>query len=272
MGALKDWAKENWVDIGAPKKDGKYQPCGRKNAKTSKRKYPKCVPAAKAAGMSKSQKASAVARKRAKAQGVGGKPTMVKTKGGGMAKKKFPDLSGDGKVTKKDILMGRGVVKAGRGSFLTKRLKLQGLIPTKKPKYGSKEFERFDNEMKKFLSPDMNKAQINRVLEEIKRTKAQKFTARRAKLAGKATSDAAKVGVGVAVGLTAAEKDRQDRQKKLAANRKKKAVKKKAVKKKTKQSKADIIGKGAPKGRAQGGMAAKGQGAAIRGTKFKGTF
>ena len=37
MGALKDWANENWVDIGAPKKDGKYQPCGRKNAKTSKR-------------------------------------------------------------------------------------------------------------------------------------------------------------------------------------------------------------------------------------------
>ena len=25
--------------------------------------------------------------------------------------KKFPDLSGDGKVTKKDILMGRGVIK-----------------------------------------------------------------------------------------------------------------------------------------------------------------
>ena len=29
--------------------------------------------------------------------------------------KKFPDLSGDGKVTKKDILMGRGVVKKRRG-------------------------------------------------------------------------------------------------------------------------------------------------------------
>ena len=29
--------------------------------------------------------------------------------------KKFPDLSGDGKVTKKDILMGRGVVKKKRG-------------------------------------------------------------------------------------------------------------------------------------------------------------
>mgnify|MGYP003115791623 CR=1 FL=1 len=26
-------------------------------------------------------------------------------------KKKFPDISGDGKITKKDILMARGVIK-----------------------------------------------------------------------------------------------------------------------------------------------------------------
>ena len=33
-------------------------------------------------------------------------------KGGKMKKKKsFPDMSGDGKVTKKDILMARGVIK-----------------------------------------------------------------------------------------------------------------------------------------------------------------
>ena len=37
--------------------------------------------------------------------------------GGGMMKRgmykkgSFPDMSGDGKVTKKDILMGRGVIK-----------------------------------------------------------------------------------------------------------------------------------------------------------------
>ena len=43
-GALKKWVNEEWVDIGAPKKDGKFQPCGRKKAKGSKRKYPKCVP------------------------------------------------------------------------------------------------------------------------------------------------------------------------------------------------------------------------------------
>ena len=74
---LRAWVKEKWVDIGAPKKNGKYQPCGR--SKGSKRAYPKCVPAAKAARMSKSQIASAVKRKRSKKQGVGGKPTNVKT-------------------------------------------------------------------------------------------------------------------------------------------------------------------------------------------------
>ena len=62
--SLKEWfgkgPKGDWVDIGAPKKGGKFQPCGRKSAKKSKRKYPKCVP-------------------RSKAQGVGGKPTNVRT-------------------------------------------------------------------------------------------------------------------------------------------------------------------------------------------------
>jgi len=77
--SLRKWVGEKWVDIGAPKKNGKFQPCGRKSAKTSKRKYPKCVPLAKANRMSASQKQSAVKRKRAKKQGVGGKPTMVKT-------------------------------------------------------------------------------------------------------------------------------------------------------------------------------------------------
>ena len=46
-------------------------------------------------------------------------PTKVRNKMGYMKKggrvKKFPDLSGDGKVTKKDILMGRGVIKKNNG-------------------------------------------------------------------------------------------------------------------------------------------------------------
>ena len=78
MGDLKKWVDQKWVDIGAPKKDGKYQPCGRKSASSSKRKYPKCVPLAKATRMSASQKASAVRRKRA-AGNPGGKPTNVPT-------------------------------------------------------------------------------------------------------------------------------------------------------------------------------------------------
>ena len=75
--SLRKWIDEKWVDIGAPKKKGKYQPCGR--SKGSKRKYPKCVPLAKARRMSASQKKSAVTRKRAVKQGVRGKPTNVAT-------------------------------------------------------------------------------------------------------------------------------------------------------------------------------------------------
>ena len=81
--SLREWfgkgPKGDWVDIGAPKKKGKYQPCGRKSASKSKRGYPKCVPRAKARSMSKSQIKSAVQRKRSKPQGVRGKPTNVKT-------------------------------------------------------------------------------------------------------------------------------------------------------------------------------------------------
>tara|TARA_Y100001937_G_scaffold108786_1_gene152776 strand:- start:234 stop:509 length:276 start_codon:yes stop_codon:yes gene_type:complete len=76
---LKKWFDQKWVDIGSKKKGGGHKPCGRKSASGSKRKYPKCVPASKAASMTESQKRSAVSRKRSKAQGVGGKPTNVKT-------------------------------------------------------------------------------------------------------------------------------------------------------------------------------------------------
>ena len=82
-GGLTAWfgkgSKGDWVDIGAPKKKGKFQSCGRKSAKGSKRKYPKCVPRSKARSMTAAQIKSAVKRKRAKPQGVGGKPTNVRT-------------------------------------------------------------------------------------------------------------------------------------------------------------------------------------------------
>ena len=77
---LAKWFKQDWRDIGSRKKDGSFAKCGRSKLKADrKRKYPKCFPAAKAAAMSKGQIKSAVSRKRAKAQGVGGKPTNVKT-------------------------------------------------------------------------------------------------------------------------------------------------------------------------------------------------
>ena len=95
--SLTTWFKEDWVDIGSKKKGGGFNKCGRSKQKAdAKRKYPKCVPAAKAASMSKSQIKSAVTRKRAKKQGVGGKPTNVKTfaANGGIINKNNPGNSG----------------------------------------------------------------------------------------------------------------------------------------------------------------------------------
>ena len=56
-------------------------------------------------------------------------------RGGAAKEKKFPDVSGDGKVTKKDILMAKGVipkkkkkkrVKAMGGGMMKKRMKRGG--------------------------------------------------------------------------------------------------------------------------------------------------
>ena len=80
--SLKEWfgkgPKGDWVDIGAPKKKGKYQACGRKSTKDSKRAYPKCVPRSKAKSMTAAQRKSAVQRKRA-ADNTGSKPKNVAT-------------------------------------------------------------------------------------------------------------------------------------------------------------------------------------------------
>jgi hypothetical protein len=83
---LNKWFKEKWVNIGK-KVDGKHPPCGTSG---EKRGYAKCVPAAKAAGMSKKEKESATQRKRAAqndagrggkdSNGQGKKPIYVSTK------------------------------------------------------------------------------------------------------------------------------------------------------------------------------------------------
>ena len=83
---LDKWFKEKWVNIGK-KVDGKHPPCGTSGEKSG---YAKCVPAAKAAGMSKKEKESATRRKRAAqndagrggkdSKGQGKKPINVSTK------------------------------------------------------------------------------------------------------------------------------------------------------------------------------------------------
>jgi len=83
---LNRWFKEKWVDVSRKNKDGSHPPCGRSKAKTSSKGYPKCRPSIKVSSktpktsgsMSEGQKRAAVKRKRAKKQGVGGKPTIVK--------------------------------------------------------------------------------------------------------------------------------------------------------------------------------------------------
>ena len=59
---LTKWFDQKWVNIGAPKKKGKYQPCG--TSGTGGSGYAKCVPVNKAKAMSAAQKKSAVQRKR----------------------------------------------------------------------------------------------------------------------------------------------------------------------------------------------------------------
>ena len=60
-------------------------------------------------GMKKRMKRGGKAMKK-RVMKRGGGAMKKRMKAGGTAKKRFPDLSGDGKVTKKDVLMGRGVI------------------------------------------------------------------------------------------------------------------------------------------------------------------
>ena len=75
----------NWMKKSNDMKQNKdfnklcYNICGSNQKIDNSDGYPKCVPKSKASKMSASQKKSAVQRKRAKPQGVGGKPTNVKT-------------------------------------------------------------------------------------------------------------------------------------------------------------------------------------------------
>jgi len=84
---LNRWFKEKWVDVSRKDKDGKHPPCGRGKAKKGSKGYPKCRPSVRVSSktpktsgeMTSGQKQAATKRKRAKKQGVGGKPTIVKS-------------------------------------------------------------------------------------------------------------------------------------------------------------------------------------------------
>ena len=76
---LRKWHKQKWVNIGKKDKDGKHPPCGTSG---KKRGYAKCVPAAKAARMTKKEKESATRRKRA-AQNKAGRGGTSSLRGGG---------------------------------------------------------------------------------------------------------------------------------------------------------------------------------------------
>jgi hypothetical protein len=87
QGGLRKWFKEKWVNIGKKKEGGGHPECGTSG---DKKGYAKCVPASKAASMSKKEKESATRRKRAAQNkagrggknqpGQGNKPINVKTK------------------------------------------------------------------------------------------------------------------------------------------------------------------------------------------------
>jgi hypothetical protein len=64
-GGLDDWfKKEKWVRVDAPKKKGKFQPCGRGD--TSKGKKPVCVPVNKAKNLTEKERKNRVRQKRQK--------------------------------------------------------------------------------------------------------------------------------------------------------------------------------------------------------------
>lgn len=77
-GGLTKWFEEKWVDLSRPKAGGGFEPCGREEAEGGN--YPKCVPAAKAARMTESQRESAIRRKRkAQAGRLSSTPKRVAT-------------------------------------------------------------------------------------------------------------------------------------------------------------------------------------------------
>ena len=118
--------------------------------------------------------------------------------------KKFPDLTGDGKVTQKDILMGRGVSLAKGGRIAYKKegssinqdkidkvakglkkasathAKQSKVLSTVKLKTGSRV-----NEAGNYTKPEMRKRQFNRIKAGSKGGKPGQWSARKAQMLAK---------------------------------------------------------------------------------------
>ena len=114
MGQLAEWRKQNWVRIGT---DGSIKgPCG---TSKDKKNPDRCLPAAKARSLSKSERAT-TARKKKRA-GAKGKTVVANTKkarvsvktGGIMIKnKEKADLNKDGKLSSYEKKRGMAIEKA----------------------------------------------------------------------------------------------------------------------------------------------------------------
>jgi len=74
---LRKWFKDRWVNIGKKKKGGGHPPCGTSG---KKRGYAKCVPASKAARMTKRAAQNKAGRGGKQSAGQGKKPIYVSTK------------------------------------------------------------------------------------------------------------------------------------------------------------------------------------------------
>ena len=112
-------------------------------------------------GLGKALRPSGLGTLRPKPTGKGGKPLKPQPirpgkKDGGKAKK-FPDLTGDGKVTRADVLKGRGVFKKG-GRANTRRMnRLEELGRVDSEKAYSKKGKRNLKSEKRRIVKELNK-------------------------------------------------------------------------------------------------------------------
>ena len=113
-------------------------------------------------GLGRALRPSGLGVVRPKPTGRGGKPLKPKPmrpgkKDGGKVKKKFPDLTGDGKVTRADVLKGRGVFRKG-GKANTRRMnRLEELGRVDSEKAYSKKGKRNLKSEKRRIVRELNK-------------------------------------------------------------------------------------------------------------------